>query len=108
MATVATQNMPYDGAALTYSAASGGGDRFTPGDRTFLHIKNGGGGSITGTIVTPNAVEGSAIADQAVVVAAAADRMVPVGASKYQSSDGLADITWSGTTSVTFAVVYVR
>jgi hypothetical protein len=106
MAVVATQSMTIDGSALTYSAASGGGDRFTPNTRTFMHIKNGSGSSITATLVTPGNVDGLAIPDRAVVVPAGADRLVPLPASTYASADGLGDVTWSLATSVTVAIIF--
>lgn len=106
MAVVATQQIVLPGVAATYSAASGGGDRFTPGDHVFLHIKNGGGSGITATVVTPNTVSGLAIADQTNSIAAGGDEfMGPFPAAVFASADGKADITWSATTSVTFAVL---
>jgi hypothetical protein len=107
MAVIATQAAPSSGAALTYSAASGGGDRFTPGRHVFLHIKNGSGSTMTATIVTPNSLDGLAVADRAVSIPATSDRIIPVGESLYASADGLADITYSLATSVTLAVVEV-
>lgn len=107
MATVTTQRVGLDGAALTYSAASGGGDKFTPGAHTFLHIVNASGVSVTATITTPDTVEGNAIADRAVVLAAGVNRLVRVPATVFanRADSGLAAIAWSATTSVTFAVL---
>lgn len=107
MATVASQTLPFDGTALTYSAASGGGDRFTPGSRSLMHIINGSGSSITATIVTPGTFNGLAIADRTVVVPAGTSRVIALPAPDYTAADGLADITWSATTTVTFAVAYI-
>lgn len=105
MAVIATQQTPLDGAALTYSAASAGGDRFKPSARTFMHIKNGSASSVTATLVTPGTVDGLAVADRAVTVPAGGDRLVPLPPGTYASADGLGDVTWSATTTVTFAVV---
>lgn len=107
MATVTTQSITNAGAATTYSAASPGGDRFLPADGTFLHVKNGSGSPITVTLVTPGTVDGLAITDRAVSVPATSERFIAVPDSLYRSSDGLADITWSATTTVTFAVVRI-
>lgn len=108
MAVIASQVAPFSGAALTYSAASGGGDRFMPGDFTVIHVKNGGGSPVTMTLVTPNTdPTGNLIADRVVTVAATSDRIVKVPTSVFASADGLGDITWSGVTSVTLAVVNV-
>lgn len=107
MAVIASQTMPLTGAALTYSAAAGGGDRFTPGSRTFLHVRNGGGSSINVTLTVTATVDGLPVGGgtRVVAVPAGADRLIPVPASTYQAADGLADVAWSGTTSVTVAVV---
>lgn len=108
MATITTQAMPLDGAALTYSAASAGGDRYTPGPNTFLHIVNGSGVSVTATIVRPRSVDGIVLTNRAVAVPAGLSRLVPVTSDNYKSvADGLGDITWSATATVTFAVVAI-
>lgn len=105
MATLATQLITRAGTAPSYAAAAGGGDRFTPGPTTFLHVKNASGGAITVTIVTPRTdAYGNAIADNTVSVPlTTGDRMIgPFPAEAYGSlTDGLADITYSGVTSLT-------
>lgn len=105
MATVNTQNITNLGTAATYSAASPGGDRFLPADGTFLHVKNGGGSPITVTLVTPGSVDGLAVADRPISVPAGSDRFIAAPSKLYRSNDGLGDVTWSGTTSVTFAAI---
>lgn len=106
MATVATQTLAFDGTAPSYSAASVSGDRFTPGNHTFLHVVNGGAAPVTATITTPGSVDGLAIPDREVAVPAGEDRFIPVPARTYKSADGLGDVAWTDTTSVTFAVLY--
>lgn len=106
MATVATQSVTATGAALTYSAASGGGDRFTPAPRTFMHVVNGSVADVDVTIVTPGTVDGLAIADRVVTVPAGENRLFQLPTT-YKSADGLGDVTWEATTSVTFAVLSV-
>lgn len=105
MATRPTQNIPIGGAAGTYHAASGGGDKVNPAEGTLLHVKNGSGGSLTVTLVTPGTEEGLAIADRTAVIADGAEWFIPMRTLYRDPADGLASITWSGTTSVTFAVV---
>jgi hypothetical protein len=109
MATVTTQAVPAAGSALTYSAASGGGDRFTPAARTFLHVKNGSGSPINATLTVTATVDGLAAGNgtRVVAVPAGADRLIPVPTTTYQAADGLADVVWSSATSVTFAVLTV-
>lgn len=107
MTTRATERVAITGLAPTYNAAAAG-DKFHPGDHTFLHIKNGSGGSVTATITTPGTVGGNAVADPGLTVAAGADEMFgPFPRSVYAGSDGLAAIAWSATASVTWAVVEV-
>lgn len=106
MATVSTQQIVQSGLAPTYAAAAAGGDSFTPGASTFLHVKNGSAAAITATVVTPVQTQGFAVDDLAVSVPAAGERMIgPLSPDLFRdSADGLADITWSAAASVTFAV----
>src|SRR4051812_247505 len=104
MATVSTQSVTTTGGALTYSAASGGGDRFTPGSTSFMHVVNGSGSSINVTITTPGTVDGLAISDRVIAVPAGVSRIFKVTSELYASADGLGDVAWSAVTSITFAV----
>jgi hypothetical protein len=104
VATLATQTISVLGIVPAYSAAAGGGDAFTPTERTYLHVKNGGGSPITVTIVTPGeAAPNISIADVAVSVSNGSEQIIgPFPAGLFQSaSTGLASITYSGVTSVT-------
>lgn len=108
MATLATQKIARAGLGPTYAAAAGGGDSFSPSKNTFLHVKNGGGGAVTVTVVTPGTlIADIAIADVAVSVPAGGERMIGPCPYEYfaDPADGLADITYSGVTSVTVAVL---
>ncbi len=109
MATVSVQTVDQDGLTATYSSAAGGGDKFAPGERTFLHVKNGNAATCTVTVVTPKtSVGGLAIADQTVAVAAGAQAFVgPFAAEHFAGTDGLVDVTWSVTTTVTFAALRI-
>jgi hypothetical protein len=107
MALVGTVSVTLAGGALTFAAAtapaSSGHDSFVPDENTILLIKNGTGSSITGTITTPYAPLGLALAD--LVVTVAGNATVPVGpfAPPYwANAAGQADIVWSLETSVTF------
>lgn len=105
MAQVSTESIARSGLNATYNAASAGGDKFPPGDRTFLHVKNGSAGAVTVTVATPNKLIGLDLADVAVSVPAGEDRFIgPFPTQHFAGSDGLADVTWSATASVTFAV----
>jgi hypothetical protein len=101
---LATQSITRAGVVPSYAAATGGGDKFTPTKDTWLHAKNGSGGSITVTIVTPKTdAWGNAVADNAIAIAAGAEKVIgPFPADAYSDpATGLADITYSGVTSLT-------
>lgn len=106
MATVATQSIDLNGLDATYSAASGGGDKVTPAAGSFLHVKNGNAATCTVTIATPGTVGGLAVADRTVAIPTADEAFILLDPSLYRNSaDGKADVTWSVTATVTFAVL---
>lgn len=95
------------GTAPTYHAASAGGDKVSRADNdVVLHVKNGSASEITATVVTPGTVAGQAIGDVAVAVPAAGARFIgPLSRQHFANADGQVDLTWSATTTVTFAVI---
>lgn len=107
MAAIATQTVNLAGLNAAYSAAAAGGDTIVPTNNTFLHVKNASAGALTVTIVTPGTVSGQAVADVAVSVPAAGERWIgPLPGSLFaRPVDGRADITYSGVTSLTLAVL---
>lgn len=109
MATLATQNITRSGVGPTYGACTGGGDRFTPGNTTFLHVKNGSGGALTVTVAaTKVPIAGMAVANVSVSVPAGGERMIgPFPPDYFNATDGsgLADITYSGVTSLTIGAL---
>ena len=108
MALLAAQKVVRTGLAPTYAAAAGGGDTFNPGQGTMLHVKNASGAAITVTIVTPGSTSGQAIADVSVSVpATTGDRMIgPLSGSLFTDpATGVGNITYSGVTSLTVAIV---
>lgn len=107
MATLATQKIARSGLAPAYAAATGGGDKLTPGQNTYLHVKNGGGASITVTLETPASVGQNLVTTPlAVVVPNAGERLIgPLPGSIFADpTDGLTDVTYSAVTSVTVGV----
>lgn len=107
MATLTTQNITTTGTVVSYAAATGGGDAMVADSTSFLHAKNGSGGPITVTLVTPATVDNTlAVGDRAVVIAAGTDQMIAVPDSLYRDpTTGLASITYSGVTSLTVAAI---
>lgn len=108
MAVVATQSLRRDGLAALYVPASAGGDTFSPGQTTFLHVRNSGGSSIVMTVptywyVVPNIKS----ADLTVTVPAGQERFVgPFPRRVFvDPSTGAASATCSVTTNVTLAIL---
>lgn len=103
MALLTRQQPKLAGTAITYAAASGGGDTFGWTSDGVLRVKNGSGGSITVTIVTPgNTKYGQADPDIPVAVAAGAEAAIgPFPATL--ATDGVVSVTYSGVTSLTVA-----
>lgn len=85
-------------------AANGMTYRLVP--HRVLHVKNGGGSSLTVTITTPLTVNGLAVADRTVTVAAGAETVISLGVDNaYAQADGTAYVDFSTATSVTVAVL---
>jgi hypothetical protein len=106
MADLTKQTIDQDGLNPSYLAANAS-DKFVPGDRTFLHVKNGGGSSINVTIVTPKTEGDLAVADQVVAVPNAGERLIGPFPPRLFGDDadaGKTTVNYSGTTSVTAAV----
>jgi hypothetical protein len=106
MALLAQQVITRAGTTPTYSAAAAS-TTVTCGDRSFLHVKNTNGSSMTVTITATAQVDGQAVSDLVVTVpATTGDKMIgPITSKLFASaSDGVsASITYSSTTSVTVA-----
>jgi len=109
MATLNTQEIGRGGVTPSYAAATSGGDRFAPGARTFLHVKNGGGSAVTVTVAATEKIDGDLeVADVAVAVPAGTEKMIgPFPPQVFDAVDGsgLADVTYTGVTSVTVAAL---
>lgn len=107
MALLARQDIALAGTVPTYNAAAGGGDTFpAQGRRTFLHVKNGGVGSINVTLNSlVNCNQGSDH-DNVTPVGAGADKFIgPIDPDRFADPTGVCGVTYSGVTSVTVAVL---
>lgn len=106
MAVLATQVSTPTGANLTLSAASGGGDSFTPGSSTSLLVHNGDATAKTITIVVPGSTYGQANPDITLSVPAGGVALFgPWPTDIADPADGQVDVTYSATTSVRVAAV---
>lgn len=106
MATIAVQQVTLAGITPALVAASGGGDKTTPGDTTWLYVLNGGGSPITVTITATVASNTGRLNNEGGSVAAGAIGIFgPLKASRFAAaSDGTVGISYSGVTSVTVGV----
>lgn len=114
MATLTVESIVEAGLNATDNAAAGGGDAIPNSGAEVLHVKNGGGASITVTVTaqqTAQQVPGFGAmtkADAAVAVPAGEERFIgPFPKGAFNDSGGLAQITYSGVTSVTVAALKV-
>ncbi|MFF7610746.1 hypothetical protein [Streptomyces lavendulae] len=103
MATLTVAAIAAAGTLNATTAAAGGGDKVKPdGDRVFVEVTNGSGGSINVTVASYPTVRGQAVADRVIAVAASATKKIPIFADlNTNPSDGLAAITYSAVTTVT-------
>lgn len=108
MATVSAQAVPDTGVTLTQNAATPGGDTITldPGSpvSVLLVTTAGTGATVTLTTRTPDAY-GNAITAKAVVVATNITKAILMPYNEYANASSQCAISWSATTSVTFAVI---
>ncbi|MFF2522233.1 hypothetical protein [Streptomyces liangshanensis] len=109
MPTLTPQVVSINGLAPTYGAAVAS-TKVPCGERTFLHVKNAAGSSMTVTLTATAQVRGSTVADTIVTVpATTGDKMIgPLPAELFAgAADGLCSVTYSSTTSVTVAAVRI-
>jgi hypothetical protein len=114
MATTAlsVQELAVAGTEATYTAApgtgSGNGFEITYDDdhRTFVHVKNGGGGTIVVTLPTPGTDDGLAISDRTVSITTGKEYFIPLRRN-YKQSDDTVHVEFDVITSVTVAALKV-
>jgi hypothetical protein len=115
MAALTIQTVVPNGLAATYTAASGGGDSIADDgkERTFLHVKNGGGSSINVTVVAQKTsvmhpqVGPVTISNVVVAVPNGQERMIGPFADAFRDLNGNVQISYSGVSSVTVAAINV-
>lgn len=90
----------------TYTAAEADGNNWkNPDSRTFCHIKNGSGASITATIDATKTVSGLNVTDLTVAVPAGGERIIgPFPRETFNQGDRTVHIDYSAATSVTVGV----
>jgi hypothetical protein len=110
MAVLSTQSPSAAGVGITYGACAGGGDSFVNSGKERVHIKNASGGSITVTFASGSNKCSFGVAhtahDRVVTVGAGADKWVDTfDPSQFNDASGNVNITYSGVTSLTIAVL---
>lgn len=106
MATWDAEKVGSAGLAGAYHPADVAGDRVPAG--SLLHVKNANVSATDLTLVTPVVHDGDlAVADRVNTIAASGgERFVRVPDNTiYRAADGLVDLTWTVTATVTFAVL---
>jgi len=112
MATLTVQETGLSGLKPVFVAATSGGDDFVNDGSVVLHVKNGGGGSITVTANSQRNCDQGFDHDLAVSVPAGEERMIgPFSTRRFNVETGAdkdkVKITYSGITSVTVAAIKV-
>ncbi|MEV8395602.1 MULTISPECIES: hypothetical protein [unclassified Streptomyces] len=109
MAVLTAQAVSLTGLAPTYANAASSGDKTAPGERTFLHVKNGAASPVTVTLTATATVRGQAVGNLTVTVPASGERMIgPLpGDLLAAPSDGLVAIGYSSNTTVTVAALRI-
>ena len=108
MAVLTMQQIRKGGASAAFVAASGGGDKVRAHPTSFLYVKNGGGAPITVTVDSKVPSNYGDDVNLVETVAAGAERPIPIGnPQRFAGPDGMADISYSGVTSVTVAAFYL-
>ncbi len=98
------------GADPAFVAAAGGGDSFPNTGKETVHVKNGGGSEITPTFDAPGTcdfgVAANAAHDASGPVPAGGTRVYgPFAPAKFNDGNGRVQISYSGVTTVTVAVL---
>lgn len=109
MAVLAGQRAKIGGTALTFVAAAAGGDSVTPGNQSYLIVKNAAASPITVTVITPGNTKWG-LPDPDIVsvsVPATTGEVIigPIPAELANPSTGNVDVTYSAVTTVTVAHV---
>lgn len=91
----------------TPAAAASGGDQFTNTGRQLLKVVNGGGSAVTVTVPAQVTCDQGSSHNITNSVAAGATELMGPFTSRYTDTNGYTQITYSGVTSVTVAVISI-
>lgn len=103
---IISQECTSAGLEVTFESANADGNYFTNNGRKVLRVKNGGGADITITVDSPTECDQGFTHDVEVTVTASEERDIgPFKTTRFNDSNGRVNITYSGVTSVTVAVI---
>lgn len=106
MANLTPQIVAAAGTAITYAAASGGGDVVLNAKGATLRVKNGDASSHTVTLTATKACDNGTLHDLGpTTVAAGAEKDIPIPAKCVNAATGSCAVTYSAVTSVTVAAI---
>jgi len=107
--TLTVQPIVRAGLTAGYTAFEASGVAFANEGRTFMHVKNAQAAATTTlTIVTPNTVDGLAIADRTVQIVAATEEFIgPFQPGVYNQSTDVVHVDISTATSVSIAAIRI-
>ena len=116
MATLTRQKAVLTGLTPSYASCAGGGDVVDNSDgKTFLHVKNGSGGSITVTVTAQSTSLSTTthglltVSNVAIAIGAGSERIIgPFPKQAYNNASKQLAITYSGVTSLTIAAFYIE
>lgn len=105
MAVLSVQQILRTGTGVTFASANSGGDSFPNTGNEVLHVKNGGGSSVTVTINSQAQCSFGFDHDETVSVPAGGEREIgPFPKSRFNDTSDRVNVTYSAVTSVTVAV----
>jgi hypothetical protein len=102
------QSCGLTGLEATYGAANAEGNYFTNSGREIIHIKNGHSSPQTVTIDSPTECNQGATHDCAVEITEGEDRFIgPFPKGRFDDPNGRVNLSYSGVTALTIAVITV-
>lgn len=108
MATLAVQIASLTGLNPTYGSAAVGGDEFPNSGREVIHVKNGHSGAQTVTVDSQALCNQGVDHNPAVSIPAGEERIIgPFPKARFDDASAKVQLTYSGVTALTIAVIRV-
>jgi hypothetical protein len=106
MATIAPQGVTYTALNATYTAVSGGGDKFLSTGKELLHFKNTDVAPRTVTFATVLDKDGLTMPDRTITVPASGERFVGnLATGLHRDADGYVNMTYDAATGLSVAIL---